>query len=170
MYLYLKQKVFTIRDRLTFFDETGSPVYFAKGSLFVIPKRLTLTNAAGVEFMQVRKKLFRLFRTYGLIDLQTGQEIGTIKRRFSFNKNFGITVNNEELTLKGSLFGFHFTVLNPNGEILLTVDKKIISWGDTYQVSIDESKIKPEIAAAICIAFDDAVHGDENSSSSSHHS
>ena len=162
MYLYLKQKVFAIRDKLTFFDEAGTPVFKATGSLFAIPKRLNVTDTVGTELMQVRVKLFRIFLTYGLIDLQSRTEIGYVKAKFSLTKSFKVVIAGETLHIKGSLFGFQFNLVNAAGETLVSVNKKLLSWGDSYQVFIDETKIKPEVAAAICIAFDNAVHSGRN--------
>lgn len=161
MKLYLKQKVFAIRDRLTFFDESQNPVYFAAGSIFAIPFRLNITNNAGQEIIMVKKKLFRLFKTYALIDMQTKNVIGTVKRRFSFNKNFKVNINGESLLIKGSLLGFQFNLLNQQKESVLSVSKKYISWGDVYEIYIDETKINPEIACAVCVAFDNAVHNNK---------
>ncbi|MCL2540445.1 MAG: LURP-one-related family protein [Firmicutes bacterium] len=158
MFLYLKQKVFTIADRLTFYDQNQQVVYKVKGSLFKIPPRLNITDAAGADVIQVKKKLFRFFRTYGIVDLANGSEIGTIKRKFSLNKNFKITVGEQNLKIAGSLFGFEFNVVNEQGESLVNVKKKYISWGDSYEVFIDETRLEPPVACAICVAFDHAVH------------
>ena len=161
MNLYLKQSVFTIRDRLTFFDQSQRAVYHVTGSLFAVPRRLDITEAGGGRrLMQVRLRLFTLFRTYTLRDSTQGNRtIGTIRRRFTLTKSFCVRINGERLRLKGSLFGFQFALLNKAGETLLNIRKRLIAWGDTYEVFIDDTKINPEIAASICVAFDSAVHG-----------
>lgn len=161
MYLYLKQKVFTIRESLTFFDKNQQPVYTVKGSLLKIPHRLTICNAEGTALIQVKTKIFALLKTYNIIDFRSHKKIGRIKRRFSIGKNFSVAINGQASKVKGSLFGFQFEIVNKAGENMLSVKKKLISWGDSYEVFIDEAKINPEIACAVCIAFDNAVHNNK---------
>jgi len=164
MYLYLKQKVFTIGDRLTFYNENQQPVYFVKGSILKIPHRLTISDAAGGELVQVKKKIFALVRTYKIIDMRSNMTVGNVSRKwFSLTKSFNIKINGYPLQIKGSLFGFQFEVQNMNRQTLVAVRKKLISWGDAYEVSIDEANIPPEIACAICIAFDNAIHSNRRS-------
>lgn len=162
MKLFLRQKVFTIGDKLTFFDKDKKPVYYVKGSIFKIPHRLIMTDAEGRELTIVKTKLFNLFKTYDVIDIQENRVVGKVKRSFSFNKNFNININDESFLIKGSLFGYHFDLINQNGEVVVTVKKEIISWGDVYEVFIDETKIKPEIACSLCIAFDNDIHSYKN--------
>jgi len=158
MYLYLKQKVFSIGDKLTFFDVNQKPVYFVKGSILKIPHRLTISDAAGKEIVMVKTKMFRLLKEYNIINCASNEIIGRIKRRFSIGKKFNIEINGQKLSVDGSIFGFQFDIKNGAGESLVSVHKKYISWGDSYEIYMDDKKIKPEAVCAICVAFDNAVH------------
>ena len=157
MYLYLKQKVFAIAEKFTFFDANQFPVFTAQGSFFSIPKRFTLFSNQ-IPVLTVERAVFSWLPRFTVFDQPSGQQVCTMKREFSFKPNFTITSNDGVYTIRGSLFGYEFDIYAPDGQKVVGVHKKFISWGDTYEIFIDETKIQPKIAAGLVVAIDNAVH------------
>ena len=161
MYLYLKQKVFSIGEKFTFYDQNMAPVFTAKGSFFAIPKKFTVFYGQN-PVINIKRKIFSLLPTYTVYDMPSGQELCTLKRRVSLKANFSIFTPGGEYKISGSLFGYEFDVFAPDGVKVLAVHKKYISWGDTYELYIDETRIQPKLAAGLVVAIDNAVHSNKN--------
>ena len=157
MYLYLKQKVFALREKFTFFDERQNVVFTSKGSFFALPKKfIVYENDAAVA--EIRRAFISFLPKFSIYDLSANTLECKLKQKFSFMKNFALSMPGGDLRIDGSLFGYEFDIKTPEGHSVLSVHKKYISWGDTYQVYFDETRIAPKIAAAIVVAIDNAVH------------
>lgn len=157
MYLYLRQAVFSIGEKFTFYDERENPVFTASGSFFSLPKNFTLYyNQEPVLFIE--RAFLSFLPKYTLYDLPSKQLACTVKRNLSFNKNFVISAPHGDYAIDGSLFGYEFDIVSPDGQKIASVHKRYISWGDTYEIFIDENEIPAKIVAGIIISVDNAAH------------
>jgi uncharacterized protein YxjI len=112
--------------------------------------------------VNIKRAVFAFLPKYTVYDMPSGEELCTIKRRFSIRPNFSIMTKEGEYRIEGSLFGYEFDIFAANGQKIVGVHKKFISWGDTYEIFIDDTKIQPKLAAALVVAIDNAVHSNQN--------
>jgi len=53
---YIKQKVFTLKDKFTVKDETGSDIFYVEGEFFSIGKKLHLYTMDGTEQAYIHRR------------------------------------------------------------------------------------------------------------------
>lgn len=155
MKFYIKQKVFTFKDKFKITDESQNVLYEIKGKLLSIRNKLDLYDKDGNVLYKSRKKLFRLMPKYIIYDLE-GKEVARVVRKFSIRPNFNLTIFGKEQVLDGSLFAHSFSILD-NGEMIASISKKIISWGDTYEIEVYEDE-NVELYLFVVIIMDQVVH------------
>lgn len=155
MKFYIKQKVFSFRDKFNVMDENQNTVYQVKGKVFSLHNKLELLDQTNAMVLRSQRKLFRIFPQYQIFD-PSGEELATIKAKFSIRPKFDLLINNELYEVEGSLFAHSFGI-NKNGQLLASISKKIISWGDTYEIEIFEDK-NVELFLFVVIVLDQVIH------------
>jgi len=155
MKYYVKQKVFSLRDKFTIKDYSQNDVYQVQGKFMSISNKLELLNMDGSQVLNAKKKLFKLFKTYNIFS-NHDEELATIKKKFSIRPKFDVFVGNDELTVQGSLFAHSFSIMKDN-EDLASISKKVFSFGDAYEIDIAD-ETKKELFLFIVIIIDQIVH------------
>lgn len=166
--VYLKQKIFTLVDRYSLFDEFQNELYTVEGKFFSIPKRHEIYDAKTSTLLYtLRRVFFSFLPTFDLFDAQ-GNRIAHIRKRFTFlHHRIDIESSTGEYTIDGDLFGHDF-ILYKDGKTVAECHKKWLSWGDTYQITVHEEE-HLSLYVALILAIDQAIHENKGSSSSSHH-
>ena len=159
MRFYIKQKVFSLRDKFTIMDETQKELYTVEGKFISIQNKLQLLNMNGSQALNAQKKLFRLMARYDIYTPHS-DHLATIQRKFSIRPKFVVTVGNEELQVEGSFFAHSFGVFR-DGQEVASIAKKYISWGDTYEIDIHD-ELNTELYLFIVIIIDQIIHEQEN--------
>ncbi len=158
---YMKQKVFSFRDRYKVFDQEQNVIYHCEGKMFSISRRMKfLETSTETVLFNFRRKIFSFLAKYYLSDPE-GKEIAVVKRKFSFLKP-KVEIESElgNITLEGDYFAHNFTLFE-DGVELANVQKKWISWGDSYVITIhDDSKVV--FLLAIIILIDSIFHENHN--------
>ncbi len=155
MNYYIKQKIFTIKDKFDVTDEHQNLVYQVKGKFMSITNKLELVNPSGKVILKSNKKVLTLLPIYYIYD-EFNQEVATIKRVFSLKPKFELSILHKEMTVEGSFFAHSFGIYHNNTEVA-SISKKIISWGDTYEISIHEEQNK-EVFLFVVIILDQIIH------------
>ncbi|MBP1042694.1 LURP-one-related family protein [Vagococcus sp. BWB3-3] len=159
--LYMKQKVFSLRDRFTIKDERGSDVYFVSGSIFSFAKKLYIHNRQDQEVARIEQQLLKLLPKFSL--LIDNQEVAVIKKEFTFFKQ-KYDIEGTDIKAEGDFLAMTFS-LTRHGKTIATVQKAWFSWGDSYEISI--SKQEDElIVLGLVLAIDFISHNDDSSASS----
>ena len=155
MRFYIKQKVFSFKDKFRIMDESQKELFTVEGKFISIQNKLQLLNMDGSQVLNAQKKLFKLFPRY---DIYTphNDHLATIQKKFSLKPKFEVTVDNEILHVEGSLFGHSFGVFRNNQEVA-SIQKKYISWGDTYEINVQD-ELNTELYLFIVIIIDQIIH------------
>jgi len=158
--LFLKQKVFSLTEDFTFFDLNQVPVFRAKGNFFAFPKRYKMFDSRNnAELMEITRKFFAFVPTFSVTDTQTGQQVLTVRQRFRLGRpKFDISTPHGNYLIEGNFIAHTFKIFAPNGQQIIEVKKRLISWGDTYEITVDTSQIPLTVAAAIILTIDCALH------------
>ncbi len=159
--LLIKQRVFSWSDTYDVYDEKMQAKYYVKADLFSLGKSIHIYDkATNEEVGYIKQKVLVLLQEYEIFI--HGQSVGRIKRLFSFLKpKFEVDYGGWQV--EGDLFGWSYRC-EANGQTVFYVQKKLLSWGDTYILDIvDETEELP--ALLVNIAIDAACH---DGSSGSH--
>lgn len=154
--LYLKQRIFTLVDRYFVYDAAGSEIYRIEGQFLSIPKRQVIYDAAGKELFTLRRIFFALMPTFVLLD-PSGRELAAIRKRFTlFRHQIDIDSQFGTYTIEGNFLSHDFSILK-NGKQIVAMHKKWLSWGDAYEIQIDD-EANEAFVCALVIAVDQAIH------------
>ena len=151
MYLYMKQKVFSWKDKFSIQDAFGQDKYYVEGKMISIGKKLRLYDAAGNELAFINQKVVALMPKFS-VEIG-GQEAAVIKKKFSFFKP-KYYIEGPGWEVEGDFFGHDYTITE-NGNPIVSIHKKWMAWGDTFELEIaDESR---EVLALATVLAIDAV-------------
>jgi uncharacterized protein YxjI len=156
-YLYLKQKVFSIRDTFKVFDEQQNLVYEAKGKILTLNSRRDLFQVGSTNpILTMKQKVIAFAPIYYLFD-KNDQQIAKMAQQLLafFGTKFQFVYQGKKYQLSGDFFGFNFLMKDEQG-IVLQIQKKILSWGDTYQLAIEDT-LDETIAVGIVLMIDDFI-------------
>ena len=147
--LYMKQKVFSVGEKFTVTDEQGDVRYQVKGSVLKIPKEFRLQSVDGKLVAKMKKKIVAFFPTF-YVDMANGETI-VIKKQFSFLRpKYSISIG--DLQVNGDWWDMSFTVTNGKKQVA-KINKKWISWGDSYAIQIRDTRYEDTIVALV-VAID----------------
>ena len=155
MKYYIKQKVFSLRDKFTIKDYSQNDLYQVQGKFMSISNKLELLNMDGSQVLNSKRKVFRFLPLYNIYS-NHDDELATIKKRFSFKPKFDVLVGNEEYVVEGSFFAHSFVIKKGEREVASIV-KKVLSFGDSYEIDIMDETQK-ELLLFIVIIIDQIIH------------
>ena len=160
--LYIKQKVFSVGEQFTVFGESEQPRYYVQGSFMRVPKHFTVTDGSGAPIAEITKTVFSFLPRF-TVEMQ-GVEVATIRKEFSFFKpKPKYFIEGAALDVSGDWWDMTFDV-SRNGQVVASIRKKWLSWGDTYEVDIFDDALEAMIISLV-VAID-RVRADASSSSS----
>lgn len=150
-HLYIRQKVFKITDHYDILDEQERVVYRVDQDLKFLGNTVHVSDATGQEIFVIDKKIFAFLPEF-YVYFTDGREI-KLKSRLSFLRHkIDIDSAGMELYLEGNVWDHQFQVYQ-NRNIVGSIEKAWLSWGDTYKLTIlDESQ--QDLIVAIMIAVD----------------
>jgi len=155
MKFYIKQKIFTLKDKFNIMDESQNIKYQVKGKFMSLKNKLELLDSDENLILRSERKILTFLPKYYIYNLKN-EVIATIERVLSIRPKFNLTIMDKEYFIDGSIFGHSFTISN-YGNVKATISKKIISWGDTYEIEIyDKENI--ELFLFVVIVLDQVIH------------
>lgn len=151
MKLYIKQKVFSFRDRFTVKDEYGEDKYYVEGEILSLGKKLRIYDMGGNELAFVRERLLAFMPKF-TIEIN-GREIAEIVKRFTFLRP-KYYVDGLGWDVEGDFFSHNYDITDGN-KTIVSIHKQFMAWGDTFE--IDVQKDNDEIIALAVVLTIDAV-------------
>lgn len=151
MKLYIKQKVFSFRDRFTVKDEYGEDKYYVEGEILSLGKKLRIYDMGGNELAFVRERLLAFMPKF-TIEIN-GREIAEIVKRFTFLRP-KYYVDGLGWDVEGDFFSHNYDITDGN-KTIVSIHKQFMAWGDTFE--IDVQKDNDEIIALAVVLAIDAV-------------
>lgn len=151
MKLYIKQKVFSFRDRFTVKDEYGEDKYCVEGEILSLGKKLRIYDMGGNELAFVRERLLAFMPKF-TIEIN-GREIAEIVKKFTFLRP-KYYVNGLGWDVEGDFFSHNYDITDGN-KTIVSIHKQFMAWGDTFE--IDVQKDNDEIIALAVVLAIDAV-------------
>lgn len=158
------------------------PVNFkVEQKFFALRPTYKISDATGQEFMVARKSWFSFFRPYLEIEDMQGKIIGTIQSNLwrtsweirdehmnlhatitfpfimFFRKNFQIHTANGIYNSGDSYFSYRFDAYAPSGQLAFTVNKKIFSIRDSFQIE-SFGGLSPFLTCLAAVCIDQKFH------------
>ena len=136
MKLYMKQKVFSWRDRFIIKDEAGNDRYYVEGELLSIGKKLRVYDTGGTEVAFIRQKVLSLMPRF-FVEIN-GREVCEIVKEFTFFRQ-SYRLHGLPWHLHGDFWAHEYSLMENNRQIM-RLSKKWFSWGDSYEMDIAGSQ------------------------------
>lgn len=155
--LYMKQKVFSWRDRFTVTDAQGNPRCYVEGELFSWGKKLHLYDAlTNQEVAFIQQKVWTWMPKFHVF--YCGQQVAEIVQEFTF---FRPRYHIEGLgwQIEGSFWEHDYSI-TCGGQPIVTIRKEWLTWGDSYELDI--ANPGDEILALAVVLAIDCVQAQQN--------
>ena len=146
MNLYLKQKVFSWRDRFYAKDEYGNDRYSIEGELFSWGKKLHIYDAHGREVAFIRQKVFS-WRPRFFVEIG-GRVVCEIVKEFTFFKP-SYRLEGFPWRLEGNFWAHEYALTDGTRQIM-QLSKAWFTWGDSYQLTIADQN---DELMCLCVAL-----------------
>jgi uncharacterized protein YxjI len=155
----IRQKIFSFGDNFTIKDDKDEDQFIVRGKVFAIGDKLKIEDMFGNELVYIEQKVFRLLPEYNIFS--DGKHLAKVKKEFTFLKpRFNISSIVGNYTISGDFFGHNFEIIK-NGSVVASVNKKWISFSDTYMAEIADTEDQAFMLALV-IVIDQVIH-DNNS-------
>lgn len=155
MKFYIKQKVFSLKDQFSVMDEQQNEVFQVQGKMFSFANKLDLKTRDDQVVLHAKKQVFSFMPKYFILTPQD-EQIALVQRKFGFRPKFVVQALGREFTVEGTFFGHAFGVFDGDQEVA-SISKKVISWGDTYEIDIRYEQNIP-LFLFIVIIIDQVIH------------
>ena len=162
MKLYLKQKVFSWKDKSTVKDELGNDKYTVEGKVISVGKKLTVFDANGNEAAFIRQKVVTFLPKF-FVEIG-GEQVAEITKKLSLLKPKYI-VNGPGWTVQGNFTAHDYSLYDGEKEIA-GIHKKWMTWGDTFEIDIASEKDEV-LVLAVVLAIDAVMDSSENAAAGS---
>ena len=159
MKLYIKQRLFTWGDKFDVKDEEGASKYFIEGEVLSIPPRLHIYNEAHEQVAMVARKLLTLTHAFEIY--KDGVKTATIQKIIRLIHP-EYAVDGKGWTVKGNFSAHDYKVTTREGDVIASIHKVWMSWGDSFELSIYNTE--DEIGLIAVILTIDAVMDVNNNS------
>ena len=152
MNLYLKQQVFSWGDRFFIYDVDGKEKYYVEGEVFSFGKKLHVYDIIGNEVAYIEQRLFAFFPKYTIY--KGDEAVAEITKEFSFFKQ-EYTVDGPGWSVLGDFFDHEYEI-SRNSAPVAEVSKKWFTFGDAYEIFINEDSGADEVTVLATVLVIDA--------------
>ncbi|MBR3544547.1 MAG: LURP-one-related family protein, partial [Oscillospiraceae bacterium] len=134
--LYIRQKVFSWKDRFSVKDADGIDRYTAEGELWSLGKKLHVNNMAGEEVAYIQQKLLTFLPRFHVFD--GGILVAEIRKEFTFFRP-SYVIEGPDWQVSGSFLEHDYEITH-HGMPIVSVHKVWLSWGDAYEIDIEDGQ------------------------------
>ena len=134
MKLYLRQKVFSFGDKFTVLDAYGNTAFTVEGEVFTIGKKLHVYDPSGEERLFIKQRPWKLLSTYELYE--KGEKTAEVVKRFALRPKYDI--HGPAWYVEGTFWEHDYNIIQ-NGFSVVSIHKRWMDWGDSYEIDIAES-------------------------------
>ena len=159
MQLYMKQKIFSWKDKFSIQDALGEDKYYVEGKAISVGKKLHVYDAAGNELAFVKQKVVSFMPTFTVeID---GQDVAVIKKKFSLKPKY--VIEGPDWEVHGNFTGHDYDITE-NEKTIVSIHKKWMTWGDSFELDIADGSDEV-LAVAVVLAIDAVMDAQQSSGS-----
>ncbi len=163
MRLYIKQRVFSWKDRFTVFDENGNDKYYVEGEFFSIGKKLHVYDLTGKEVAYIAQKVLSFMPRFFVYT--NGLEVAEIVKEFSFFRP-KYKISGLGWQINGDLWSHNYEITQ-NERQIVRINKEWMTWGDSYVLDI-ANESDETVALAVVLSIDCVMAANEAAASNIH--
>ncbi len=149
MKLYIKQKVFSWKDKFMVYDEQGREKYYIEGEFFSLGKKLHVFNNQNTEVAFIQQKILSFMPRFFVY--VNGTEVAEIVKKFTFFKP-KYSIEGLGWDIDGNFIA-HDYVISKNGRTIVDIHKQWMTWGDCYELNIADAGDEI-VALAVVLTID----------------
>lgn len=151
MKLYINEKVFSLHDKFYIYDENGNNIYEVSSKFLSLWKKTRIYDMNGSQVLYIEQEGLRIPAAYKIYE--NGEYVCEISRVAGwFTQNYQLSNGYQ---IKGRTFPLKVTIYDEKDKIIGTIEKKVFSIGDKYEIEIfDETHKIITLAIAVTIAND----------------
>ena len=161
MKLYIKQKVFSWKDKFYVKDEFGNDRYYVEGELFSLGKKLHIYDMNNNELAFIHQKVLsflpRFFVYVG------GSQVAEIVKEFTLFRN-KYRIDGLGWEVDGDFMDHDYEITHM-GRPIVAISKEWFTWGDSYMLDITDNS-DPLNALAVTLAIDCVIEMQRRASAS----
>ncbi|KAF3299763.1 hypothetical protein FPV24_07540 [Carnobacterium sp. PL24RED07] len=148
----MKQKLFSLKQDFNIYDHNQTPLFRVSGKLFSVGRQLRIYDAlTNEELAYVKESPFR-FLTH--LKVYKGNDyIATIQQKMTLFKT-KMTIEDIGWTIQGDFLGWQYVITDEKNQTITEVKAKMLSWSDSFEITIDDTQVDPIIVLAIILAID----------------
>ena len=159
MKLYIRQKVFSWKDKFTVKDYDGRDVYQVEGEFFSLGKKLHIYDMTGNEVAFIQQKLLSFLPRYYVY--VGDNQVAEIVKKFTFLRpKYEVLGLNWQV--EGDFFAHNYVIYDGNS-MVVEINKEWMTWGDCYELNIAPNA-NEIIALATVLAIDCATESNGGAS------
>jgi uncharacterized protein YxjI len=159
MKLYIRQKVFSFKDKFTVKDQYGQDKYMVEGEFFSLGKKLHVYDMTGNEVAFIQQKVLSFLPRYFVFVGE--RQMAEIVKKFSlFTPKYEVAGLGWQVT--GNFMAHDYEV-SDNGRPVVIIHKEWMTWGDCYELDIVQGADEI-IALATVLAIDCATESNGEAS------
>lgn len=163
MKLLIKNKLMSLKGNSIVKDEEGKEKFRIKGKVFSVTRKKKIFDENGNLLYRVKNKFWHLpYSRKAFIYDENGTKVAQIVAKYAFKKKFYIEGYKDQISITGNFFGYNYSICQ-NGDVIGTLNKKVISLTDTYTLDIPNEEDAPFMVALV-IAIDNIIDGTKTSS------
>lgn len=163
MKLYIKQKIFSFKDRYDIYDENQNIAYYVEGKMFAFLDKISMYGANHQLEYFIQRKFSWFLSEYEIYN--NNKLCARIKQRMSlFKGKLDVESYLGDITIEGDFLAHDYTIYL-NGNYFGSIYKKWISWGDSYELDIPNSD-NAGFFCALVVAIDNCMHNSSGANSS----
>lgn len=160
--LFMKQKVFSLKDRFTIKDEYDQDVYYVEGEFLSLGKKLHVYNTREEEVAYIQQKLLTFLPRFHVF--YGGVLAAEICKKFTFFRP-SYVIEGPDWEVTGSFLEHDYEITH-NGMPIVSVHKVWLSWGDAYEIDIEEGQDEAMVLSVV-LAIDAVLDMEAASASAS---
>lgn len=162
MKLYMKQKVFSWKDKFTIKDEYENDRYYVEGEFLSLGKRLHVYDTQHNEVALIRQKLLSFLQRY-FVEID-GREVCQVVRELTLLRP-RYTLEGLDWQVHGDFWAHEYSLYDGDREVM-ALSKHWFSWGDSYELDIADEK-DTLLCLCVALAVDAALQSQEAAASAS---
>ena len=132
MRLYIKQHVWSFRDKFYIKDEFGNDIYFVEGELFSFGHKLHIYNNQSQEVVYIKQKPWSFLPKYEVY--MNNVMVAHIVKDFTFFEHKYV-IEGTNLVIEGDFFAHDYRILDGN-YVVAYINKAWFTWGDSYEINV----------------------------------
>ena len=161
MKLYIKQKVFSWKDKFYVKDENGNDRYYVEGEFFSLGKKLHIYDMNSNELAFIHQKVMSFLpRFYVYVG---GIQVAEIVKEFTFFRN-KYRIEGLGWEVDGDFMDHDYEITHM-GRPIVAISKEWFTWGDSYMLDIADN-VDPVNALSVVLAIDCVIEMQRRSSAS----